>query len=86
MRITNAILVFKIRTDEDGNIACIRVISGHPIIVAGAIESLKTWKFHPRKVGGRRQPVFGTLVLRVSCTERGLQSKVLNEEPPPRQP
>src|ERR1700719_690451 len=67
MRITNAILVFKIRADQDGNIACLRAISGHPIILAGAIESLKNWKLRTNKVDGQRRPIYGTLVLRVSC-------------------
>jgi len=84
MRMTNAILVFKIRTDEDGNIACLRVVSGHPIIIAGAIESVKNWKFRPKKVDGQGRSIYGTLVLRISCCKQGIESKVLNEVPPQR--
>jgi len=81
MRITDAVLVFKVRSDQDGNIACIRAISGHPIILAGAIESLKSWKFRPNKVDGQRRPIYGTIVLGVSCCKHGIESKVLSEAP-----
>lgn len=84
MRIENAVVVFKIRTDEDGNIGCLRVVSGHPIIIAAALESVKTWKFHPKKVDGQRHPIYGTLVLRISCCKRGMESKILDDTPPQR--
>ena len=85
MRIENAVLVFKIRTDENGDVVCVRAIFGHPIMIASVIGSLKDWKFQPRKVGGRRRPIYGTLVVQTSCCKpgkRGLEVKVLNEEPP----
>jgi len=85
MRIENAILVFKIRTNENGDVECVRAISGHPIMIASVIQSLKNWKFQPKKVDERRRPIYGTLVVQTSCCkpgERGLQLKVLNKEPP----
>jgi hypothetical protein len=54
MRITNAVLFFKVVIDPDGNVVCIRVVSGHPLVVGAAIESIKTWKFLPTKVQGQR--------------------------------
>jgi hypothetical protein len=84
MRITNAVLVFKVSTDQDGNVVCIRAISGHPIIIGAAIQSIKTWKFQPTTVGRRRQPTVGTLILAVSATGRGIETKVLREEPTPK--
>ena len=33
MRIGNAVLVFKLRTAENGDVVCVRAISEHPIIV-----------------------------------------------------
>jgi len=87
MRVENAVLVFKIRTDENGNVACVRVISGHPIMLAAAIESLKNWKFQPKKINGRGVLFYGTLVVQTSCCKpgkRGLEAKVLDREPPQR--
>jgi hypothetical protein len=85
MRIGNAVLVFKIRTDEDGDVVCVRVISGHPIMIASVTRSLMDWKFHPKKVGGRRRPIYGTLVVQASCCKEGVQGlevKALSEESP----
>ena len=82
MRIENAVLVFKIRTGENGDLVCARAISGHPMMIPTVIESLKDWKFRPKRIGGRRRPVYGTLVVQISCCNPGLKSKVLDEEPP----
>jgi hypothetical protein len=85
MRIGNAVLVFKIRTNENGDVECVRAILGHPILIGSVIGSLKDWKFRPKKVNGRRVPVYGTLVVQTSCCtpgKRGLEAKVLKDEPP----
>jgi hypothetical protein len=84
MRITNAVLVFKIGTDEGGNMTCIRAISGHPIIMAAAIQSIRKWKFRPTTIGRQRQPIVGTLILSVSAAKRGIEAIVLKEVPPQR--
>lgn len=81
MRITDAVLSFELRADQGGNVDCIRAISGHPIIVGAAIESIRTWKFRPSKVRGQSRAIFGTLVLVVSGTERRLKTAVLKAEP-----
>jgi hypothetical protein len=82
MRIQNALVVFKARTDREGNIACLHAMSGHPIIIAVAMDSLKLWKFRPKRVNGQPRPIYGTLVLRISCCKRGLESKLVNNVPP----
>ena len=81
MRIGNAVLVFEIGSDPDGNISCIRVKSGHPILIAAAIESIKNWKLRPTTRGRQRRPVCGTLVVTVSLTRRGIRTRVLAAEP-----
>lgn len=81
MRIENAILVFKIRTDENGSVDCVRVISGHPIMFAAVIDSLRNWKFQPKYVDRRRRRIYGTLIVSTSCCTRGMEAKVLDREP-----
>ncbi len=76
----NGVLVFKIGADKDGNVTCIRAVSGHPLLVPGAMESIRSWKLRPA-IGGKRRPIAGTLILSVSWTERGFEAKVLDEEP-----
>jgi hypothetical protein len=81
MRITDAVLSFNVGTDLDGNVVCVQAISGHPILIGAAIESLKTWKFRPPKVHHQHRTLMGTLILRVSGTEHGLKTLVLSAEP-----
>ena len=82
MRITNAALVFSVGADAGGNMECIHVMSGHPLIIAAAMESVKNWKLRPIEVNGRRRPIVGTLVLRISCcADQGLKAEVLDKKP-----
>jgi len=81
LRITNAVLSFKVGTGQDGNVTCIRAIGGHPLIIGVAIESIKTWEFRPTTAHGQRQAIVGTLIITVSGTEHGLKATVLNAEP-----
>jgi len=83
-RIGNVVLVFKIGTDEAGNVTCIRAISGHPIMIPAAMQSIRAWKLRPTTIGWRRRPIAGTLVLSISWQDRGTETKVLDEEPPRR--
>ena len=80
MRMTTAVLTFWVGTDEDGKVICIRAISGHPIMIAGAFESVKASTFRPLKVRGQRQPTFGPLILAVSMTKHGIRTRVLKAE------
>ena len=79
----NAVLVFKIGADKDGNVTCIRAVSGHPLLVPGPMESIRSWKLRP-EIGRKRRPIAGTLILSVSWTDRGFETKVLDEETPRR--
>ncbi len=81
LRITNAVLVFKIATDQDGNVACISAVSGHPLLLGVAIDSLRNWKFKPTVTSGRRRSILGTLVLALSPQLSRLRTSALNWEP-----
>jgi hypothetical protein len=50
VRITNAVLSLNVGIDQDGAVSCIQVLSGHPIIIGAAIDSIKTWTFQPLNV------------------------------------
>jgi hypothetical protein len=78
---TDAVLTFKVETDVDGNVACIQALSGHPIFIGAAIDSIKTWKFRPLKVQGQRSALIGVLILSVSIAESGIKVRVLKATP-----
>lgn len=80
-KITSTILTFAIIADVDGNVNCMRTVSGHPIFVGPAMESIKNWKFRPPSVQGQPRSMYGMLVVLLSRTKDGIDTKVLDVEP-----
>jgi len=78
----NTILSFNIGCDKLGNVICISTISGHPLVIPGAIQSVQKWKFRPTTLHGRRQGFVGNLIIKVSGTENGFKTEVLAAESP----
>jgi hypothetical protein len=77
----DTILSFNVGTDKDGSVICIRAISGPPLIIPGAIESIRKWRFRPAMVHGQKQAIVGNLIVRVSGTESGFKTEVLAADP-----
>ena len=40
-------VVLAISADPQGNVACVQTVSGHPLIMGVAIDSVRRWKFEP---------------------------------------
>jgi len=70
------IVVFVIGIDVNGDVVCIRMVSGHPLLVAPAIDSVKHWKFQAGV-----QPTCGKLALALSTMKPEMDLKVLETEP-----
>lgn len=49
--------------DSRGNVACALAITGHPIAIASAVSSVRTWRFTPFTRNAKAIPVFGHLVI-----------------------
>jgi TonB family protein len=43
-------VVVEVVIDEQGNVASARVVSGHPLLQAATLQSVRTWKFTPARV------------------------------------
>src|SRR5215469_16567896 len=43
----NGSVVLTITVDPSGNVTCVQVVSGHPLIIGVAIDSVRRWKFRP---------------------------------------
>ena len=39
---------------ESGNVAAVKVIAGHPMLVSSAVDAAKKWKYKPFESGGKR--------------------------------
>ena len=40
-------VVLAISVDPQGNVACVQMVSGHPLVIEVAIDSVRQWKFEP---------------------------------------
>jgi outer membrane biosynthesis protein TonB len=40
-------VVLAISVDGQGNVICVQMVSGHPLIIGVAIDSVRQWKFDP---------------------------------------
>ena len=50
-----------ILVDEAGHVACVHLVSGHPLLAGAAIDAAKNWTFKPKKVKRRRVSFYGHL-------------------------
>jgi hypothetical protein len=81
MRIGRTVLIFRFGADSNGKVTCIRTISGSPMIIGSAIESIREWKFQPPKVHGQRRAAYGTLIVDFSQSKHGFSTSVLRAAP-----
>ena len=70
------VVVFVIGIGTYGDVACIRLISGHPMLVAAAMDSVKRWKFE-----SDTEPLCGKLVLTLSTLMPDMGLQILDTEP-----
>ena len=59
----NAFVRILVVTDASGSIHCLRLVSGHPILVATTMDSVQRWKFDAAFPKACNQPIQGILIL-----------------------
>jgi TonB family protein len=57
----SGVVVVEIVVDEDGNVASVRALSGHPLLRDAAVEAARQWQFTPTTLEGEAVSVVGTL-------------------------
>ncbi len=62
-------IVLAIAVDADGEVSCVTMVSGHPLIIGSAMDSVRRWKFRPYAVNGLKKSFCGKAVLRYEATE-----------------
>jgi len=55
--------------DKEGKVAQLEVVSGHPLLVASAIEAVKQWRYKPTQLNG--DPVEVDTTIQVTFTMNG---------------
>ena len=66
-----------ISVDPQGNVACVRTVSGHPLIIGVAIDSVRQWKFEPYTSQGVKKTFCGQVALRFQANEYGVKYKIV---------
>ena len=70
-------IVLAISVDPKGNVACAQTVSGHPLIIGVAIDSVRQWKFEPYTSQGVKKPFCGQVALRFQANEYGVKYKII---------
>ena len=79
VRVT-AIVVLVVGFDIVGDVVCIRVISGHPLLVGTVVDSVRHWKFQ-----SGAEPNCGRLVLSLSTLKQDMGLQILEKNPSSRE-
>jgi hypothetical protein len=66
-----------ISVDSKGDVTCVKMVSGHPLIVGVAIDSVRRWKFHSYASEGIKKSFCGQVALRFQATEHGVKYRVI---------
>ena len=62
----NGTVVLSILVDERGKPSCIRVVTGHPLLVGAAVDAARKWEFKPMTQNGKSVGFYGVLEFRFS--------------------
>jgi Gram-negative bacterial TonB protein C-terminal len=71
----------KILIGESGEVKCIAVVHGHPLLITHLPEAVKQWRFRPYRISGRPIAVLGFLDFRFSTSDPGYWSLDYNYHP-----
>ena len=62
-------IVLAIAVDADGRVSCVTTVSGHPLIIGSAIDSVRRWRFRPYAVYGLKKSFCGKVTLSYVATD-----------------
>ncbi len=70
-------VVMALAVDDKGEVNCVQIISGHPLIIGTTIDSARRWKFRPYVVRGLRKGFCGRITIRYQASEHGVRYRVI---------
>jgi TonB family protein len=56
----SGVVVLEVQVDEEGNVASVKVLRGHPLLDQAAIDAVKQWRYKPTYFSGQPVPVVAT--------------------------
>lgn len=57
------VVILQVLVDEQGNVADVKIIRGHPLLNQAAVEAVKQWKYSPTLLNGEPVPVVATVTV-----------------------
>jgi outer membrane biosynthesis protein TonB len=72
-------IVLLVVTGETGDVTCVELVSGDPVVVTSTIQSVAKWRFQPQIENGQRRAFYGHLAIKFHATERAVTFKVTDE-------
>ena len=73
----NGTIVLEISVDPRGDVTCVQMVSGHPLMIGVAIDSVRRWKFQPYSSQGTRRSFCGQIAIRFEASEHRVKYKIL---------
>jgi len=70
-------VVLAISVNPQGNVVCVQTVSGHPLIIGVAIDSVRQWRFEPDTPRGNAKTFCGRVALRFQANEYGVKYKII---------
>ena len=74
-------IVLAIAVDADGEVTCVAMVLGHPLIIGSTIDSVRRWKFRPYVVNGLKKNFCGKVTLRYKATDAEVKYEVVQAPP-----
>jgi periplasmic protein TonB len=59
----SGVVLLRITVDEEGKVADIKVVSGHPLLVPAAVDAVHSWKYSPTLLNGHAVQVIATVAV-----------------------
>jgi len=70
-------MVLAIVVETTGVVTCVEFISGHPLIVGAAIDSVRRLRFRPFIANGVQKNFSGKIILRYEASEYSLKYELI---------
>ena len=70
-------VVLAISVDSQGNVSCVRVVSGDPLIIGVTLDSVRQWKFEPYNSKGIKKVFCGQVALSFQANEHAVKYKII---------
>src|SRR5579863_3910598 len=69
-------IVVSVALSTSGEVICVAYVSGHPLLISAAIESVRLWKFHPYSASGKKTEFCGRIAIKYEAIGHGVRYEV----------